>query len=269
MILLASTSIMRFFPFIILLFFTLSLAGHDNNTASHKHAVQNCFFKLGDKLLSIARHGDQQEAPFVLISLHSNETTAIEAAKNFIANGGGLFLELLNYNQRLIQFTESKRKFVFDPNRIFTPAGRIANLKKNRSYNKMVESEVQQFARFVLAEIPSNKTIIAVHNNDEGNYTIRDYKKGNRLAKHAELIFHNPELDEDDFFLTTDVTIFKNLSTKKFNVVLQHKRRANDDGSLSIYCERNSNPYVNVETEHGHLDEQQEMLTALKDILQK
>lgn len=258
---------MRFFPFSLLFFFTLSLAGHENNLASHAHSKKNCFFKLGGKLLSVARHGDEKEAPFVLISLHSNETTAIDAARIFIEKEGGLFLELLNYDQRLIEFNEAGKKFVFDPNRIFTPAGRIANLKLNKSYNRIVAQQVQKFARFILAEIPGNKTIIAVHNNTEGNYTINDYKKGNILENDAELIYQNPALDEDDFFLTTDLSLFKSLKANEFNVVLQHKSKAKDDGSLSIYCARSNRPYVNIETEHEHLDEQQKMLTALQDIL--
>ena len=258
---------MRFSPFFILLFFTLSLAGHENLLAPHTHSGKNCFFKLGDKLLSLAKHGDEKEAPYVLISLHSNETTAIDAARIFIEKEGGLFLELLNYDQRLIEFNEAGEKFVFDPNRIFTSVGRIANLKLNKSYNKSVEQQVGQFARFVLAEIPADKTVIAVHNNTEGNYTINDYKKGNKHDKDAELVYQNPLLDEDDFFLTTDMSLFKSLKDKNFNVVLQHKTNAKDDGSLSIYCARSNRSYVNIETEHGHLNEQQKMLSALNEIL--
>ncbi len=259
---------MRFPIFFLLLFFTLSLSGHENSPASHKHSGKNCFFKLGDKLLSIARLGDEKEAPFILISLHSNETTAINTARSFIEKEGGLFLELLNYNQRLVEFNVAEGSFVFDPNRIFTSAGRIANLKLNKSYNNNVERQVQQFARFVLAEIPGNKTVIAVHNNTDGNYTINDYKKGNNLERDALLVYQNPALDEDDFFLTTNLSLFKSLKAEKFNVILQDKGKAKDDGSLSIYCARSNRPYVNVETEHGHLDEQQKMLTALKEILE-
>jgi len=264
-----SICFMRFPLFFVLVFFTLSFTGKENDLGSHKHSGKNCFFKLGDKLLSIARHGDEKKESYVLISLHSNETTAIDVAKTFIEKEGGLFLELLNYDQRLIEFKETGVKFIFDPNRIFTPAGRTANLKLNKSYNKIVERQVQQFARFVLAEIPRNKTIIAVHNNTEGNYTINDYKKGNKLEKDAELIYQNPELDEDDFFLTTSLSLFKSLKSKNFNVVLQHKSKAKDDGSLSIYCAGINRSYVNVETEHGHSDEQQKMLAVLKDIFEK
>jgi len=258
---------MRFPIFFLLLFFTLSLSGHENSPASHKHSGKNCFFKLGDKLLSVARHGDEKEAPFILISLHSNETTAINTARSFIEKEGGLFLELLNYDQRLVVFNEAEGKFSFDPNRIFTPAGRIANLKLNKSYNKKVEQQVQQFARFVLAEIPGIKTIIAVHNNTDGNYTINDYKKGNKLERDALLVYQNPALDEDDFFLTTNLSLFKSLKAEKFNVILQDKGKAKDDGSLSIYCARSNRPYVNVETEHGHLEQQQKMLSVLNEII--
>ena len=213
---------MRFSIF-LLLFFTLSFTGKENDYAFHRHSGNNCFFKLGDKLFSIARHGDEKKASYVLISLHSNETTAIDVAKTFIEKEGGLFLELLNYNQRLIEFSEEEKIFSFDPNRIFTPAGRIANLKLNKSYSKYIEQQVQKFAVFILAEIPENKTIIAVHNNTDSNYTISDYKKGNKLEKDAEFVHQNPALDEDDFFLTTEPSLFKSLKSENFNVVLQHK----------------------------------------------
>ncbi|MFN2438506.1 MAG: hypothetical protein ABR503_04855, partial [Chitinophagaceae bacterium] len=214
---------MRFLPFFLLMFFALSFTRHENDI---RRTTENCFFKLGEKLLSVAKHGDERKVPFMLISLHSNETTAIEAAKIFIEKEGGLFLELLNYNQRLIEFHEGDEKFVFDPNRIFTPAGRIANLKLNNSYHEIAERQVQQFARFVLAQIPKNKTIVAVHNNTEGKYTINEYIKGNKLERDAQQVFQNPALDEDDFFLTTDLVLFKSLKLKNFNVILQNENTA-------------------------------------------
>jgi hypothetical protein len=46
-------------------------------------------------------------------------------------------------------------------------------------------------------------------------------------------------------------------------VVLQHNTNAVDDGSLSIFYGRKNKSYVNVEAEHGHLEQQKKMLSVL------
>ncbi|WP_316824391.1 hypothetical protein [Pedobacter miscanthi] len=40
----------------------------------------------------------------------------------------------------------------------------------------------------------------------------------------------------------------------KVNVILQSKFASND-GSLSVYAMQNNIPYINVEVQHGHQDE--------------
>jgi hypothetical protein len=41
-----------------------------------------------------------------------------------------------------------------------------------------------------------------------------------------------------------------------------------EDGSLSLYCSRQGIRYINVEAQHGHRQEQQAMLDAVRQILQ-
>ncbi len=58
------------------------------------------------------------------------------------------------------------------------------------------------------------------------------------------------------------------LKEQEINAVLQSKS-AKDDGSLSVYADKKNIPYINVEAEHGHVEEQARMLKALKDTIEK
>ena len=57
---------------------------------------------------------------------------------------------------------------------------------------------------------------------------------------------------------------FKNLG---YNTVLQNNATMTDDGSLSVLAGQQNIPYVNVEAQHGHLEEQVEMLFVLMEVL--
>jgi hypothetical protein len=54
--------------------------------------------------------------------------------------------------------------------------------------------------------------------------------------------------------LVTEKAIFNLLKQENVNVVLQSPFAA-DDGSLSIYAMQHKIPYINVEVQHGHLEE--------------
>lgn len=228
--------------------------------------TEKSFFRLGDKVMTLAKHGDESDKPYIMVSLHHNETTSIAEAKDFVVYNGGVFYELLNNNQRNVSFELLDKKVVFDPNRIFTGWGRTENLKLNKSWNKVADKQLLNFARFILNELPESKTIVAVHNNTDGNYSINSYKKGGELEKDAKEVYHNTTMDADDFFLTTSKTLYDKLKQQECNVVLQ-SNKAKDDGSLSIYCAKAFRDYVNVETQHGHTSELKNMLKILEEVL--
>lgn len=46
---------------------------------------------------------------------------------------------------------------------------------------------------------------------------------------------------------------------KKYNIVLQSEN-ASDDGSLSIYCQRNKLHYINIEAQNGQKEHQKKMI---------
>jgi D-alanyl-D-alanine dipeptidase len=111
--------------------------------------------------------------------------------------------------------------------------------------------------------------VIALHNNSEANYAATNYMKGQELAKEAAEVRMVRDQDPDDFFFVTEKWIFDGLCETKFNVVLQDNRRMTDDGSLSVYCGQHRISYVNVEAQHGHVNQQVEMLRAVCRILDR
>ena len=108
---------------------------------------------------------------------------------------------------------------------------------------------------------------MALHNNSAGQYSATSYLPGQELASYAADIHLQQEKDPDDFFFVTEQSLFEALSAHEFNVVLQDNRSVTDDGSLSVYCGQQSIPYVNVEAQYDHQEEQQKMIEALLDIL--
>ncbi len=234
--------------------------------ASSPFTSGKSYFKLGDRLMIVARYGADNEVPYVLLSLHSNEVTSIEAARDHVAEHGGLFIELQNEKQRLIAVDMYDRTIAIDPNRIFTTEGRQRGIHAASRKDERIRRQITEFSDFILNEIPTGKVIVALHNNTDEEYSIQSYQKHPAIKKDAEAVHINSEMDEDDFYYTTSRDIFEKLKEKNVNVVLQSSK-AYDDGSLSIYCGTADQPYVNIETELGHFDEQKKMLKTLAEIL--
>jgi hypothetical protein len=61
-------------------------------------------------------------------------------------------------------------------------------------------------------------------------------------------------MDGDDLVYVTEPRLFSSLKKANVNVILQSKFASND-GSLSVYAMQNNIPYINVEVQHGHMDE--------------
>lgn len=76
-------------------------------------------------------------------------------------------------------------------------------------------------------------------------------------------------MDVDDFILTTDISLFNRIREKKINVVREDINTVKDDGSLSVFAARHKIPYLNIEAEHEHLQEQLAMLKILEDIIRE
>jgi hypothetical protein len=220
-------------------------------------------------VIMVSQYGKRKD--IVMINLHADETTSVEAAKSILAETGGLLIQIENDTTRLISFEKNGKEFQLDPNRIFTANGLQQNFEKlNGSPLKPAIHSIESFGKFILKQIPkSAKTLIALHNNNDSGYSIESYKEDGMYANDVLKIHTNTAFDPDDFFLVTNQAVFIKLRAAGYNVVLQNNKRAKDDGSLSIYYGRKKKNYINVEAEHDHVNEQSEMLRSLLGFLNK
>jgi len=250
-----------------LLFVQLSLTGFSQTDSVIYSPVQSKFtFDWGNNLttLLLTQYGPRTE--IVMIHLHDNESASAKAAKKVLERTGGLLIQVQNKEKRLMHFKKSGKSFLFDPNRIFTPAGIRQNLRfLNNHVTSAALSSVKAFSAFILQKIPNSATIlIALHNNNNGKYSINSYRGNGSHKKDASMVYANKKNDPDNFFIVTDKQLFKKLKAEKYNVILQNNAKAKDDGSLSVYCGKIKIGYVNVEAEQGSMEEQVRMLRSLR-----
>jgi hypothetical protein len=203
--------------------------------------------------------------------VHDNEKTSVHAAREYLLPNGGKLITIYNKGQRFLSFRLKGKLYYFDPNRIFSEAGRRSTLKLlSAKYSESAENELSYFADKILTNyIDSSKLVIALHNNTDGNLSVITYLKDQEMGNHWGAVFVNPEMDPDDFVLTTDSTIFQRIVEKNINAVWENVDSVKDDGSLSVYAGRNKIAYINVEAEHDHVDEQCAMLAALDEIIKE
>lgn len=225
------------------------------------------YYRLGERLITINKQVTDESVPYIFLSLHNNENGIAEAARQSIYTQGGMLLELLNDNQRNIDFTLFEKEVSVDPANIFTPKGRNQDLAINRKTDMVIAHQLSGFAQFIVDEIPYEKTIVSVHSNEAGEVSINDYSRSGDRERDAFMMHRNPAIDENDFFITTNKEIFQALKDRNVNVVMQSVR-SKDDGSLAVYCGRSKRSYIGIETRVGHSEEQQRMVQLIHEILQ-
>jgi hypothetical protein len=210
-------------------------------------------------------HECWQEQPGIqFLHVHENEKTAVEATRSILAAAGhGCFVTWKSQDDRYVSFDINGQHFKIDPNRIYSARGLEATLKKNGAYTKEAFDKAEVLSKAFLEKyINHKKLLVAIHNNTEGDLTAYSFVKGGE----TKASYINKERDQDDFFLTTDPWIFEYLKKRKFNIVLQ-KEGIPDDGSLSVYAAHKKIPYLNIEAQHGHLQEQKEMLEVVMKMI--
>ena len=223
---------------------------------------------LGDSTAQLLVHEAEAPGP-TYISVHDNEDTAVEAALNVIGHHGGRVVELQHNGERNMQFSVEDTVYTVDPNRIFTDAGIRASLDTLSTYSDAAHAAVRAFAetlldRYALADLG---VVVTIHNNTGENYSILSYLDDGDYAMDALFTHLSAEDDPDDFFFVTDRALYDALRAGGFNVVMQDNARVTDDGSLSVYAARAGVPYVNVEAQHGHFEQQARMIEYLHRLL--
>ncbi|MFZ9027733.1 MAG: hypothetical protein ACO2Z9_01895 [Crocinitomicaceae bacterium] len=204
----------------------------------------------------------------LLLNVHENEQTAI---KTMISRGWKdslPFLFLHQREQRRIFFKVNDTLHSIDPNRMFTTRGIRNTLMDSMFYTQIGQRKAEILAEAVLKRIENRSWIVTMHNNTQDNYSILSYVEGGDEAMNAEEVVLHKNEDPDDFILTTNRELFVRLKSTGVNVVLQAKNPL-DDGSLSVYCEQNNIPYVNIEAQHGHLEKQMQLLDLVLKTIEK
>jgi len=220
--------------------------------------------KLAENTVSIKvqQYGERNDVVF--INLHDDEVTSVDAAKKILLEHGGLLIEIENNAQRNIRFRLERYFYKVDPNRIFAKEGIKKSLEQLGRISIRAIDEVEKLGQRILQLIPVDaECVVALHNNTPGLFSALEYTPGNKRSVDTKKVYINAEQDADDFFLTTDNSLYEKLADKGFNTILQDNKNCTQDGSLSVYCGKKNIRYVNCETEHGKSEQYYEMMKAL------
>ncbi len=231
------------------------------NFAAAETVVQH---QLGGKTISfkVVQYGSSTST--CCINVHDNEATAVQAAKAILEQQGGTLIKIENNAQRYISFSFKGVQYSFDPNRIFSAVGIRQTLKANSKINPLAIAEVEKFAAHLLQLIPDSAAcIIALHNNTDGDYSVKTYQPGGKRQFDAMKVYTDTWQDVDDIALTTDETLFNKMSGFGYNSILQDNIRVNKDGSLSVYYGELNRRYINIETQFGKTEQYKQMLAKL------
>jgi len=213
------------------------------------------FFALGDMEVNLVKYR-YKEPNINFLAIHDNEDTGIKAAFLYLSVHGGTIIDCQYGGGRNFNFINEEETFQTDPNSIYTKRGIKIGLQKYGIWDDNVINMLDSAGKKIITYYNQEKPgyIFTLHNNGDGAFGIRSYLPGYELSSAADSVHINFEMDPDDMVLVTEPAIFSLLKLENVNVVLQ-SRFATDDGSLSIYAMQNKIPYINVEVQHGHLEE--------------
>jgi hypothetical protein len=260
----------------LLLSFTIAVSGIPNtgNKATVPHhaafipAEKTVVHQLGDKAISFKVIQYGQNVNTCCVNVHDNEKTAVDAARAILEQEGGVLIRIENNAQRIISFPFKGVVYTFDPNRIFSASGIRLTLKANGKINPLAIAEVEKFAARLLQLIPDSAScIVALHNNTDGDYSVKSYLAGGKRHNDAKQVHEDSWQDVDDIALTTDEVLFSKMSAFGYNSILQDNVKVDRDGSLSVYYGELNKRYINIETQFGKTIQYKEMLSKLLTVL--
>lgn len=257
-------------------FFTVAAFGINNpgkitpviSPAAFTPSEKMISHKLGDRTISIKVSQYGELVSTCCINLHDDEMTAVKAAQTVLEERGGVLVKIENNGKRNISFPFKGVIYSFDPNRIFSRTGILLTLKAKGKINPLAVIEVEKFAACLLQLIPDSITcLIALHNNTDGDFSVKTYLPGGLRQNDASQVYADDWQDIDDIALTTDQLIYSRMSALGYNSILQDNINVYKDGSLSVYCGERNKRYINIETQHGKTLQYREMLKKLLFIL--
>jgi hypothetical protein len=191
-----------------------------------------------------------------LLAIHDDEDTGIKAGFEFIRFSGGSIIDSQYGGVRNFKFMNNAEEFQTDPNSIYTKKGIPLGISKFGPVDDDVVNHLERTGKAILKAYDPGKLgyMFTLHNNGDGGFGVASYLKGYELESTADSVYINFQMDPDDLILVTELKLFNKLKEANVNVVLQSEN-APDDGSLSIYAMNKKIPYLNVEVQHGHIEE--------------
>jgi hypothetical protein len=224
--------------------------------------------KIGENSIQILHQFGDLSDKILFLNVHEDEQTSIDVVNHYAEENPLHFVRLKHEKTRRISFGIKNKSYSVDPNRIYTRKGRRKTLKDGGKFSYKASKSVKELANEILAYLSDRTVIIAMHNNTDVNYSIKSYLPEGDEAQNTKEVYVNPEMDPDDFVYTTDELFYKKLKNRKINVILQDNKKYVNDGSLSVYCGKNGIPYINIEAQQGHFDEQLFLIGEVLAILQ-
>lgn len=225
--------------------------------------------RLGDSTIRLVEHSISLRPEIIFLNLHENEATSIDALKYFADSIPINYYYLEHGGERRIDFSNGRDLYSIDPNRIYTENGRKATLEENEQLDDFGLEVSKELAQQLIWKINKGQAIVSVHNNTPDEYSILSYLPEGGEAENTGELFINEAADPDDFIYTTDSLVYVAAKRDCINVILQDEETFVDDGSLSVYCGMKNILYVNVETEHDHLEEQIRLIGWAKTVVEQ
>jgi hypothetical protein len=187
--------------------------------------------------------------------IHGNEETARQVLAAHLRTNPGIAHLVTNHTRNV-----PVPGGVIDPNRMFSRAGAETSLRRlNPAWsNEQRAAALDRLDRVrgklvnTLTPPPGGLTF-ALHNNSEA-YSVNDEVP---ISDASAL---NDRGNPHEFFLATAMEDYAVLAHSPYNVVLQSRKPADDDGSLSRLAARRGIRYVNLEVALGKAARQKEML---------
>ena len=224
--------------------------------------------KIGENSIQIIQQYGELSDSILFLNVHEDEQTSIDVVNHYAEETPLHFVRLKHEKTRRISFDIKKHNYSVDPNRIYTRKRTRKTLKDGGKFSFQASKSVKVLANEILAYLSNKTVIIAMHNNTDVNYSIKSYLPEGDEAQNTKLVYINPEMDPDDFVYTTDLSFYNKLKNRKINVILQDNKKYVNDGSLSVYCGVNNIPYINIEAQQGHFEEQLFLIKEVLAILQ-
>jgi hypothetical protein len=225
-------------------------------------------FKLGDATVRTKVFQRGKPSP-TMFNVHDDENTSVLAGKVIVKESGGRLIELVHSGRRLVEFKLDGQTYRFDPNRIFSDEGIRATLSRRSTYSEAAHRVVKDFATKLIKQysLDDEPVIVALHNTDGHGLTINSYRAEGDMSSASSTLHASARRSPGDFFYVTDRRFFDYLKARDFNVTLQEDANVPDDGSASVYFARKGIPYLNIEADVSHLDEQTEMVRVAREMI--